>query len=276
MRNATKMLMVASAGKETDRDMRPDRAREVHDRYRESPEMGAGYGAYMTYGTENRYPNYPRGDMDEPESRRYRRYSDGRFRPKAEMIAGKHEEDMDMHYPNPYPFLPPVYENKYRDNSGWNNRGTHETPRMNRIGFDVNSNRELSHNYREDATYQPRNETEHRSFNSMMGGAKSNVRKFDKETAEEWTAAMVNDDGTKGPHWTMEQTNQVARQRNIDCDPNEFYTAMNYMYSDFYKVAKKHNVNSVDFYADMAKAFLTDKDAADNKLALYYEYIVEH
>lgn len=99
---------------------------------------------------------------------------------------------------------------------------------------------------------------------------------IDMEMVGVWMSGLENEDDTKGPHWTMEQTSQVAKQRNIDSDPTQFYAAMNAMYSDYCKVAKKHNVNSVDFYADMAKAFLADKDAADNKLALYYEYIVEH
>lgn len=32
--------------------------------------------------------------------------------------------------------------------------------------------------------------------------------------------------------------------------------------------------DKIDFYADMAKSFLCDKDAPEDKLARYYEYIV--
>ena len=47
------------------------------------------------------------------------------------------------------------------------------------------------------------------------------------------------------------------------------------IYSDYVKVAKKHGVgDKIDFYADMAKSFLCDKDAPKDKLARYYEYIV--
>ena len=46
-------------------------------------------------------------------------------------------------------------------------------------------------------------------------------------------------------------------------------------YSDYYKVAKKFNVNNTEFYADLAEAFLRDKDAADDKLMRYYEYVVD-
>lgn len=304
MRPATKMLMVANNGRGTGQGRDSGRGRESggKDYGRSEMEMGGGYSAYgaymnggsMNYDMEDRYRDYPRNnmddrynggarngygyphnDMDEMESRRrYRRYSNGRFRPRSEMDDDDMDSRMNMHYPMPYPYPPPVYEDGNRGRSYPRQEGGQG---MNPIGFAANSGfREIGGEYRQDAEYHRMNEMGHRSSNPMMGGARSNVRKFDKETAEEWTAAMENDDGTKGPHWSMEQTKQVAKQRNIDCDSNEFYTAMNYMYSDFCKVAKKHNVNSVDFYADMAKAFLSDKDAVDNKLALYYEYIVEH
>lgn len=106
-------------------------------------------------------------------------------------------------------------------------------------------------------------------------GSGKSVEPIDQETAEEWTSKMHNADGTRGPHWSMEQTKQVMQQRNINVDPIEFFVAMNMVYSDYSKVAKTHGVNSVDFYADFAKAFLEDKDANPEKLALYYECIVK-
>ncbi len=96
-----------------------------------------------------------------------------------------------------------------------------------------------------------------------------------KETALEWTSRMQNVDGTTGPHWSLEQTEQVRKQRSIECDPLGFYVTMNMMYSDYCKVAEKVGVNILDFYAYMAKAFLDDMDAAPNKLARYYHCVVE-
>ena len=55
----------------------------------------------------------------------------------------------------------------------------------------------------------------------------------------------------------------------------EFYAVMNAMYSDYYPVAKKYNVLSPDFFADLSMAFINDKDAMENKAAMYYECIVE-
>lgn len=99
--------------------------------------------------------------------------------------------------------------------------------------------------------------------------------KFTREDADEWTEKMKNADGSTGRHWNLEQTEQVRRQHGYDCDPAEFYAAINMMYSDYYKIGKEFNLNSVDFYAAMAHAFLDDEDAGQDKLAKYYECIVE-
>ncbi len=40
-------------------------------------------------------------------------------------------------------------------------------------------------------------------------------------------------------------------------------------------VAKKYNTLTPEFFADMAMAFISDKDAVENKTAMYYECIVE-
>lgn len=82
-------------------------------------------------------------------------------------------------------------------------------------------------------------------------------------------------DGTKGCHWTLEQTQDVAKQRNITCDPNDFWAVMNMMYSDYCQVAKRQSVDTPGFYADMAKAFLEDTDAADGKAYLYWDCIAD-
>jgi hypothetical protein len=145
---------------------------------------------------------------------------------------------MDGYYPGPnYP--PPVYE------------------RMNQIGF-------ASHDG-----------SERNNLHMIRGGSSQHGMKLDEETAHEWMENLRNEDGTKGPHWTKEQTTQVMKQKGIDCDPVEFWVAMNAMYSDYFNVAKKMNVNNIDFYTHMAKAFIDDKDAGEGKLMRYYEAVVE-
>lgn len=95
------------------------------------------------------------------------------------------------------------------------------------------------------------------------------------EDAKLWTSKMQNADGTKGCHWTLEQTQDVAKQRNINCDPNDFWAVMNMMYSDYCQVAKRQSVDTPGFYADMAKAFLDDTDAVDGKAYLYWDCIAD-
>ena len=72
---------------------------------------------------------------------------------------------------------------------------------------------------------------------------------------------------------TMAQN--LAKERNITCDPNDFWAVMNMMYSDYCQVAKRQSVDTPGFYADMAKAFLEDSDAVDGKAYLYWDCIAD-
>lgn len=111
-----------------------------------------------------------------------------------------------------------------------------------------------------------------------MGHAKSteHSKGLSKEKAHEWVRNMENSDGSTGPHWSMEQTKATQDRLGIKLSPVEFFAAMNMMYSDYCKVARKFNADNPDFYAHMACAFLEDEDAAPHKLSNYYECIVEH
>ena len=100
---------------------------------------------------------------------------------------------------------------------------------------------------------------------------------FSQMTAEKWMRSMENEDGTKGPHWSMDQVKMLMGQRGISADPWAFMAALNAMYSDYSKVFKKHGIgDKMDLYVDLAKAFIDDKDAQPDKLARYYQYIVKH
>lgn len=102
------------------------------------------------------------------------------------------------------------------------------------------------------------------------------MMEFTKEDAEHWTAKMENEDGTKGAHWTMGQTDAVANVAGIHEKSCVWWAAMNMMYSDYYGVAAKYGLDRPEFYADLAKAFLMDKDAggAEEKMAGYYHGVV--
>lgn len=98
---------------------------------------------------------------------------------------------------------------------------------------------------------------------------------FTEADAREWTARMENTDDTTGQHWPMEQTTAVMVSKGYHYNPAVWYAAMNMVYSDYFSVAKKHAVNTVEFYADMAEAFLDDKDAGspEEKISAYYHCI---
>ena len=111
----------------------------------------------------------------------------------------------------------------------------------------------------------------------MMGGymaGETDYPKMDEQTAMHWARNMHNEDGTKGPHWSMDQVRQVMNQKGVDCELPEFFAVMNSLYSDYDPILKKHNASNIDLYVDMAKAWIRDKDAVPNKAMAYYECVV--
>jgi len=89
------------------------------------------------------------------------------------------------------------------------------------------------------------------------------------------TKHMVNEDGTSGPHWTLEQTNNVARQNNLRLETYNEYDwnyVMNMIYSDYYGIVS----NDLNVYYKMAKSFLDDKDAPEGKALKYYLAMKAH
>lgn len=100
------------------------------------------------------------------------------------------------------------------------------------------------------------------------------------EMAVRWVDALEGDDPAKphGGKWTMEQVRPIAQKYGIPTEGKrfwEFWAVMNALYSDYYGVAKKYNALNPDFFADMAMAFINDRDAGENKAARYYECIVD-
>lgn len=89
---------------------------------------------------------------------------------------------------------------------------------------------------------------------------------LNEELAKSWVADMENKDGTKGEHWSLEQTNQYAGNYN----KYDFYAVANMMRSDYYN--PKFEEAS---YLQMAKDWLDDKDVGDCKTLKYYMYIVK-
>lgn len=106
------------------------------------------------------------------------------------------------------------------------------------------------------------------------------VPHFTEHDAYEAVEHMNNEDGSKGPHWTVEETTAIANQLGINLKSEkhnkwDWYVAMNMIYSDFYKavVAITGSVNTKHF-AELAKAWLCDKDVSEGKMWNYYIHIM--
>lgn len=99
---------------------------------------------------------------------------------------------------------------------------------------------------------------------------------LDKQTAMEWVENMEDGNGVKGGMYSWHQAQQYGRNIGITGEERlvEFYAAMNAMYSDFRPAAKKFGVDKPEFYAMLAKCFIEDPDAVEDKTAKYYEHVV--
>ena len=80
---------------------------------------------------------------------------------------------------------------------------------------------------------------------------------------------LKNQDGSTGPHWTVQQIVDYAKSHAIHFGPyNEydFSYVLNMLYSDYYGAVP----DNAESYFKLAKAFLDDKDAPTGKAYRYY------
>lgn len=98
---------------------------------------------------------------------------------------------------------------------------------------------------------------------------------FTKEDALYWVEHMENSDGTTGAQWTMAETSAMAKSMGVHLPACVWFAAVNMMRSDYCMAARKHGVDKPEFYADMAEAFLWDKDAGEpeEKISAYYHCV---
>lgn len=141
--------------------------------------------------------------------------------------------------------------------------------------------------YRRDRDMRDYDERDMRGYDmrgydrDMRDYADMDMGRFTEREMEMWKREMKNADGSMGEHFSKEQVEQTAQK--IGVNPAEFgkgvfCMAMNMMFSDYVGVARRHGVDKPEFYADMAKAFLDDKDyrgMPEEKLYTYYKCIAE-
>lgn len=103
-----------------------------------------------------------------------------------------------------------------------------------------------------------------------------------KEDMERWSEDLMNEDGTRGPHFEKRMIKEAMKGGGSGkYTEDELCMVANMLYSDYCSVLHPYISHEPEkeaqFYAKMAKAFLEDKDGPEpsEKLALYYYCIVE-
>lgn len=92
---------------------------------------------------------------------------------------------------------------------------------------------------------------------------------FCKWLLEKAVKQMRNEDGSTGPHWTLDQTTSVAKNNGIEFvhfNEYDWNYVMNMIYSDYYGSVP----NETTMYVKMARKFLEDKDAKEGKALKYW------
>lgn len=98
---------------------------------------------------------------------------------------------------------------------------------------------------------------------------------FNEEYARKAVMKMENEDGTRGPHWSLEETTTLASQYGIALGSKfnryDWFVALNMVYSDYYRVIMNiTGSNNTKHYVEFAKAWLNDKDIDEGKMWYYY------
>lgn len=90
---------------------------------------------------------------------------------------------------------------------------------------------------------------------------------IDEETAKEWVKSME----PVGIHWTIEETTNAMQNMGYNLDKLQFFVVTNMMYNDYYNIVKDNE----ELALKLAKDWLEDKDAKEDKLYCYWKYIIK-
>ena len=242
---------------------------EMHRTYEYEPRNTVTREMSGDYNAESRFR----------DNRGREHYDNGRYAPmRNEMRMGYDEPwsggertyDIDI---NRYEYEPQSRGGMEMNRENANMRGGGEV-RM--IGFDRPEN-EMRMGGADASIPQYREMDQMQGKAPQMGkGESKSMPEFSPAMAEQWTSHMKNTDGSKGPHWSMEQARQIIAQKKLKCDAYTFWAVLNAMYSDYGKTIQKHGVHTQDFYVDLATDWLKDEDAVDDKAAAYFTYVVKH
>lgn len=88
-----------------------------------------------------------------------------------------------------------------------------------------------------------------------------------EEMAKKWVRKMQ----PYGEKWEMEETTEVLKKNGLSLRDIDFYVVLNMMYNDFAKSVG----DDTTMYIKLARDWLKDDDAKEDKLYNYYKYVVE-
>lgn len=103
---------------------------------------------------------------------------------------------------------------------------------------------------------------------------------FNEECAHKAVKKMENEDGTKGPRWSVEEAERVALQYGVNLKSEKFnkydwFVALNMIRSDFYRaVVNMTGSDNVKHFVELTKAWLNDKDIEEGKMWFYFRYVM--
>lgn len=253
------------------------RPRDERGRYAEGDEgrrMGNDHSTHMG--------GYDR--METTEMRR-RRDSRGRYMDHDDGSRMAYDGNESAYRPWPEPHIPPYLDShgmedgsRMRDHNIVNIRDYQD---KRRIGFGENLDEGGEDMRLYGRRYKPDRMSMGRSTPQphMMGYAdgEDDGEHLTRDEAEKWVKGMKSEDGKTGGRWPYQEIKQYAGNFGVNGDEVvEFFAVMNALYTDYCKVAKKYGVDKVDFWADLAKAFMRDKDSGEGKVKKYYECIAKH
>ena len=85
---------------------------------------------------------------------------------------------------------------------------------------------------------------------------------------------MENEDGSRGEHWSLEETTSIANQYGINLKGEKYnkydwYVALNMIRSDYYRaVVTMTSSDHIKYFVELAKAWLNDKDIEEGKMCI--------
>lgn len=99
---------------------------------------------------------------------------------------------------------------------------------------------------------------------------------FNEEYARKAVMKMENEDGTRGPHWSLEETTTLASQYGIALGSKfnryDWFVALNMVYSDYYRVIMNITGSNNTTQSLLRNALQEDVQAGD--LQVNFRYLI--